>query len=148
MSSGFDFGPQSGCWHAQECAAVACLCADSDVELECTRRSLHRGTNPHTPLLQGKGSEDATMDSAKDDAAEAGLLPPDAGSKPEGGSSLVRTSEVCHIFPLMHPGTKVLCNLCKPGRISAAWTTLKPSAGWSPSCGIAHQVVLMWNNLY
>jgi hypothetical protein len=46
--------------------------------------------------LQGKGGEDVTMETAKDDAAEAGFVPPEsAGSgKPEGGSPLVRTSEV------------------------------------------------------
>ena len=53
-------------------------------------------------LLQGKGGEDVTMEAAKDDAADAGFVPPEtAGSgKPEGVSPLARTSEVGYLLPL------------------------------------------------
>ena len=58
-------------------------------------------------LLQGKGGEDVTMEAAKDDAAEAGFVPPEsAGSgKPEGVSPLARTSEVGHLLPLRQDKT-------------------------------------------
>jgi hypothetical protein len=50
--------------------------------------------------LQGKsgGGEDVSMEAAKEDAAEAGFVPDAKDGKPEGGSPLMRTSEVGFAF--------------------------------------------------
>jgi hypothetical protein len=62
----------------------------------------HQHIVTSTLSLQGKGGEDVTMEAAKDDAAEAGFVPPEsAGSgKAEGSSPLVRTNEVGYLLPL------------------------------------------------
>ena len=81
-------------------AAAARIDADKGAMVSAHLPDCRQHIATRTFWLQGKGGEDVTMEAAKDDAAEAGFVPPEsAGSgKPEGVSPLARTSEVGHFL--------------------------------------------------